>query len=341
MRQLPKVVDPNVLVGTETKDDAGVYRLSATRALVCTTDFFSPVVDDPYDYGRIAAANALSDVWAMGGRPLVCLNIVAFPSKALPMRVLGKILEGGAAVIGEAGAVLLGGHSVEDPEPKYGLAVVGEVHPKRVFANVGARAGDVLILTKPLGSGVVTTAIKRRVARPKETREAIEVMAALNRSAGEVLAAHHRTVHAVTDVTGFGLLGHLLEMLDGSGLDARLVHDQIPQLAGAKRLAAEDVFPGGTRSNLEAATKAKSVRFHGALASDSAAQLMVADAQSSGGLLAAVSARSASKVLAALRETSPTPQWVQPIGVLAPGRGRVEVVADADAAATLKSSRGR
>lgn len=341
LRHLPKVVDPNVMVGTETKDDAGVYRLSATRALVCTTDFFSPVVDDPYDYGRIAAANALSDVWAMGGRPLVCLNIVAFPTKALPIRVLGRILEGGAAVIGQAGAVLLGGHSVEDPEPKYGLAVVGEVHPKRVFANVGARRGDVLILTKPLGSGVVTTALKRKLARPKEVKEAVEVMATLNRAAGEVFAAHHRTVHAVTDVTGFGLLGHLLEMLDGSELDARLVFDQIPLLAGAKRLAAEDVFPGGTRANLEAARKAKGVRFHGSLAKASSSQLLVADAQSSGGLLAAVSARSAPKVLAALREAMPAPQWVQSIGVLAPGRGRVEVVADAEAAATLRSSRGR
>ena len=207
---MPKIVDDNVLVGTETRDDAGVYRLDAKRALVCTTDFFSPVVDDPYDYGRIAAANALSDVWAMGGHPLVALNLVGFPSKTLPLSVLHDILRGGADVVRESGAVLLGGHSVEDDEPKYGLAVVGEVHPAKVFTNVGAMPGDALILTKPLGTGIVTTAIKRGNARPAEVRDAISVMATLNRAAGEILSKHSGSVHACTDVTGYGFLGHLL-----------------------------------------------------------------------------------------------------------------------------------
>jgi selenide,water dikinase len=291
---------------------------------VCTTDFFSPVVDDPYDYGRVAAANALSDVWAMGGRPLLCLNIVAFPRKTLPLRVLGQILAGGAEKVAEAGAVILGGHSVEDDEPKYGLAVVGEVHPKRVFKNVGAKAGDVLVLTKPLGSGIVTTGIKRGLARPREVREVVEVMSALNRAAGEVLSAHHRSVRAVTDITGYGLLGHLLEVLEGSDVDAEISFEALPRLAAATRLLGKDVAPGGTRSNLRSA--GRRVRFEGKLASDAAAQLLVADAQTSGGLLASVSPRAATKIVAALRQRAEDPRWVAVIGRITEGRGRVRIV---------------
>jgi selenide,water dikinase len=309
-----------VLVGTETRDDAGVYRLDAKRALVCTTDFFAPVVDDPYDYGRVAAANALSDVWAMGGRPLVCLNIVAFPSKTLSLSVLGKILEGGADVVREAGAVLLGGHSIEDTEPKYGLAVVGEVHPRRVFKNVGARPGDVLLLTKPLGSGIATTALKRGLLRPRETREVVDVMATLNRAAGEVLAEHHRGVRAVTDVTGYGLLGHLLEMLEGSSVDAEISYSALPRLRSVERLLAADVAPGGTRSNLRAA--GSRVHWGGALVTDASAQLLVADAQTSGGLLASVSARAAPKIVEALRRAG----FVAEVGRMLEGRGRIRVV---------------
>jgi selenide,water dikinase len=312
------------MVGIETRDDAGVYRLDARRALVCTTDFFAPVVDDPYDYGRIAAANALSDVWAMGGRPLVCLNLVAFPSKTVPLTVLGRILAGGGDVVREAGAVLLGGHSIEDPEPKYGLAVVGEVHPQRVFTNVGARAGDVLVLTKPLGSGIATTAIKQRLLRPAEIREVVEVMATLNRGAGEVLAAHHRSVRAVTDVTGFGLVGHLLEMLEGAPVDAEISYGALPRLRSVQRLLAADVAPGGTRANLRAA--GARVQWRQGLGNDASAQLLVADAQTSGGLLASVSARAAPKIVAALRRAAPQPGFVAVVGRVLEGRGRIRVV---------------
>ncbi len=328
MRRLPLVVNDNVLVGTQTRDDAGVYKLDARRALVCTTDFFSPVVNDPYDYGRVAAANALSDVWAMGGRPLVALNLVGFPSKTLAMDVLHDILRGGADVVAESGAVLLGGHSVEDEEPKYGLAVVGEVHPQRVFTNVGARPGDVLLLTKPLGTGVITTAIKSGAARPAEIDEAVRVMSTLNRAAGEVLVAHHRSVHAATDVTGYGLLGHLREMLEGP-IGARLDAAAIPVLPAARRLVAEGVVPGGTRSNLAVAKK--DVKWAPRLRKDEERQLLLADAQTSGGLLAAVSRRAAPKILDALRAVAPAEHWVARVGEIVerpgPRSRRVEIVA--------------
>lgn len=275
-----------------------MYRLDAAKAIVVTTDFFSPVVDDPFDFGRVAAANALSDVYAMGGRPLVALNIVAFPSRELPLKILERIMAGGAQVAAEAGAALVGGHSVEDPEPKYGLAVVGLVHPGRVFKNIGARPGDHLLLTKPIGTGVITTAIKRGQARPGEIKAATELMATLNRVASEVLIRHARSVHAVTDVTGYGLLGHLLEMLEGSGVAAALDAAAIPILPAARRLAAEGIFPGGTRANL--ASAGKRVVFRGVLADDETFALLVADAQTSGGLLAAVTPRSAAKIRAAL-----------------------------------------
>lgn len=301
-------------------DDAGVYQLDARRALVVTTDFFSPVVDDPYDFGRVAAANALSDVYAMGGRPLLALNLVAFPSKDLPLTILGKILEGGGAAVQEAGAVLLGGHSVEDSEPKYGLAVVGEVAPKRLFKNVGARAGDVLLLTKPIGSGIVTTALKRKQARPKEVAAVTEVMGTLNRAAAEVLSERHRSVHAVTDVTGYGLLGHLLEMLTGSKVSARLRASAIPVLDAARRLAKAGVFPGGTRANLRAA--GKKVRFVGELRDDEVTQLVIADAQTSGGLLAAVGRRQAPSIVEQLAEAGVT---AAVIGEIVEGRPRIVV----------------
>lgn len=334
MRRLPKVLNSNVLVGTETRDDAGVYQLDAKRALVCTTDFFAPVVDDPFDYGRVAAANALSDVWAMGGKPLVALNLVGFPAKKLPLSILGTILEGGAEVIRESGAVLLGGHSVEDEEPKYGLAVVGEVAPKRLFKNVGAVPGDVLILTKPLGSGIITTAIKRKLVTAKEVREVTEVMASLNKDPAEVLGKFYRSVHAVTDVTGYGLLGHLLEMLEGKGrVRARLNANALPILASARRLLAKGVVPGGTVSNFEAA--GRKFRIDKSLGDDRDTPMLVADAQTSGGLLASVSRRAAPKILEALRKVAPDPSWVAVIGTISEGTRRVEIVADDLKAATV------
>lgn len=310
-----------MLVGTDTRDDAAVYRLDARRALVVTTDFFSPVVDDPYDFGRVAAANALSDVYAMGGRPLLALNLVAFPSRTLSLDVLGEIMRGGSDVVTQADAVLVGGHSVEDEEPKYGLAVVGEVSPSRVFKNVGARPGDKLLLTKPIGSGIVTTAIKRGLARPAEIREVTQIMATLNRAAAEVLSEHHRLVHAVTDITGFGLLGHLLEMLEGSKVGARLRVCAIEVMKSARRLAQAGVFPGGTRANLKAA--GSKVRFATQLTQDETTPLLIADAQTSGGLLVAVSARGAPRLIAELERAGVRAPI---IGEIVAGRPLVEVV---------------
>lgn len=309
---MPAIVDERVLVGPHTRDDAGVVRLDAKRALVMTTDFFSPVVDDPYDFGRVAAANALSDVYAMGGEPFAALNLVGFPSGALPMQVLRRIMDGGADTVAEAEALLIGGHSVEDAEPKYGLAVVGLVHPDRVFANAGAQPGDLLLLTKPLGSGVVTTAIKRGVAKPKEIREVTELMATLNQAAGRVLAGHWRSVHAVTDVTGFGLLGHLLEVLVASEVAARIRASEVPILPAARRHAEAGVFPGGSRTNLESVRR--KLRVHRQVREDPVLPALLADAQTSGGLLAAVAPRRATKIQAALQD----------VGIDAPIIGSIE-----------------
>ncbi len=295
LRHLEKNHDPRVLVGHETHDDAAVYQLSPSRAIVETVDFFTPVVDDPYWFGRIAAANAFSDVWAMGARPLFALNLVCFPVKTLSMDVLAEILRGGADTAREAGAPILGGHSIDDPEPKYGLAVTGEVHPRHVLRNVGAKPGDRLLLTKPLGAGIVTTAIKRDVAPREVAAVAVEVMAELNRVAGEVLAGSG-AVHALTDVTGFGLLGHAWEMAEGSGVKLRLSARRVPVQEGVRELAARDVVPGGTKANLAW------VEQHTAFAPEvePATRLVLADAQTNGGLLAAVPEARADRLLRAL-----------------------------------------
>ena len=280
---MPRVKDPRALVGHETRDDAAVYQLSATEAIVESVDFFTPVVDDPYWFGRIAAANAFSDIWAMGGRPIFALNLVAFPLKELPMEILAEILRGGSEAAALAGAPILGGHSIEDPEPKYGMAVTGLVHPDRILRNVGARPGDQLLLTKPLGSGIIATAIKRGIATPEQIAEATAVMAALNRSAGEVLAASG-AVSALTDVTGFGLLGHAWEMAEGSRALLRIDAGKVPVQGGVLALAERDVVPGGTKANLD--WVAPHVKFAASIARPS--QLVLADAQTNGGLLAAV-----------------------------------------------------
>jgi selenide, water dikinase len=287
----------SALVGFGTNDDAAVYRLNARQAVVETVDFFPPVVDDPRTFGEIAAANALSDIYAMGARPLFALNLVAFP-KDLPLSVLARILEGGQSKADEAGIPILGGHSISDPEPKYGMAVTGVVDPRRVLRNAGARAGDVLILTKPLGSGIATTAIKRKLASKALTRNVIALMSALNRASGEVLARPALKVHALTDVTGFGLLGHLWEMMKGSGTRATLFLPFVPILQGVPQLAGEGVVPGGSRSNL--AWVAKKVRFPRDFPEP--IKLVLADAQTNGGLLAALPERTAQKALDALGE---------------------------------------
>jgi selenide,water dikinase len=297
LRHLPKVEDARALVGHETRDDAAVYLLSPTEAVVETVDFFTPVVDDPYWFGRIAAANAFSDIWAMGARPLFALNLVCFPAKVLPLEVLAEILRGGSEAAALAGAPVLGGHSIDDPEPKYGMAVTGLVHPDRILRNVGARPGDALVLTKPLGSGILTTAIKRGSASEEEVRRVTEVMAELNRAAGEVLAATG-AVSALTDVTGFGLLGHAWEMAEGSRVAIQIEADRVPILPGVRELALRDVVPGGSKANLEWVRP--HTRFSDSI--DPAAQLVLADAQTNGGLLAAVGPERFDSVLHALAE---------------------------------------
>ncbi len=286
--------DANVLVGTETRDDAAVYRLSADQAIVETADFFTPVVDDPYWFGRIAAANAFSDIWAMGAKPLFALNLVGWPVKTLPLELLGEVLRGGAETAALAGAPVLGGHSIDDPEPKYGMAVTGLVHPDRILRNVGARPGDRLLLTKPLGSGIVTTAIKRGMALGGLLDTVTRLMAELNRAAGEALA-QGGGVHALTDVTGFGLLGHAWEMAEGSGVGLRIRSQAVPVLDGVVDLAAAGVVPAGSRANLEW------VLPHLRADPDAALPLIVlADAQTNGGLLAAVAPERSAGLLAAL-----------------------------------------
>ncbi len=247
LHSLPKFVHEDVIVGTETSDDAGVFRLRDDLAIVNTVDFFTPIVDDPFVFGQIAAANALSDVYAMGGEPRTTLNIVAFPKGRIGIEVLGEILRGGAERVARAGAVVIGGHTIIDEELKYGMAVTGVVHPERVVRNIGVRPGDVLVLTKPLGTGIVTTALKRRKASAANVRAAVASMVALNRTASDVMRTFD--VHACSDVTGFGLLGHALEMAAGSGVTLVLRAGKLPLLPGARRLAEQGFLTGGCRRN--------------------------------------------------------------------------------------------
>ena len=283
-----------MLVDASGRDDAAVVRIADDRALILTTDFFTPIVDDPYTFGQIAAANALSDVYAMGGRPLWCLNLVGWPRDRLPLDALGQVLRGGAEMVARAGAHILGGHSIDDPEPKYGLMVVGEVHPDRITTNAAARAGDRLVLTKPIGTGVVATAIKKGAAPPDAIRAATDAMTTLND--GAAAAAASAGVRAATDVTGFGLLGHLGSMLLASGVSAELWAGAVPWLVGARRLAEEGHIPGGTRRNLAAANEVTTWD----AGVDEVERLLLADAQTSGGLLLAVHPDALNRLLASL-----------------------------------------
>jgi selenide,water dikinase len=287
--------DPDLLVGMETSDDAAVYRLRDDLAIVVTTDFFTPIVDDPYDWGRIAATNALSDVYAMGGTPLLALNLVAWPRDGLPFELLARVLDGGADVVRAAGALVGGGHSIDDAEPKFGLAVVGTVHPDDVLANVGARAGDALVLTKPIGLGMISTAVKREEAAPELVAEAIRVMTTLNEGARDAALELGHAVHAATDVTGFGLLGHLREMLTASNLRGEVDADAVPVIDGVRDLVAADMVAGGTRRNH---AYMSDVVDWGALPEPE--QLLLADAQTSGGLLIAVAPDRAGALVTAL-----------------------------------------
>lgn len=238
--------DENLLVGFETSDDAAVYKLTEDIATIQTLDFFTPVVDDPYTFGAIAAANSLSDIYAMGGKPTVAMNIVCFPN-CLNIEILGDILRGGADKVKEAGAVVIGGHSVQDDEPKYGLSVMGLVHPKKILKNHGCKVGDALILTKPLGSGVINTAIKAELASSEIYEEAVKVMTTLNKYAGEIIVNYQ--VNACTDVTGFGIMGHSFEMASASGITIKLNQNKIPVIKGARELAEMGLVPAGTYNN--------------------------------------------------------------------------------------------
>ncbi len=294
--QLPQSNDPNILVGAETSDDAAVYRLDGRQAIVQTVDYITPVVDDPYSCGLIAAANSLSDIYAMGATPLFALNIVGFPVGTLPLSILGEILRGGADKVREAGASIIGGHSTDDPEPKYGLVVTGLIDPAKIFKNSTALIGDDLVLTKPLGIGIITTGIKRDKVSQPTIDAAIAMMAALNKDASEAMVSVG--AHACTDVTGFGLLGHLHEMTAGSKVGARVSLSKVPVLPEAWELVQEGICPGGTRRNYESLQGA--IVWNPEIRQE--AQLILCDAQTSGGLLIAVPKDRTTALIERLRE---------------------------------------
>ena len=293
---LPLMTHPNLLVGIEQVDDAGVYKVRDDLALVQTVDFFTPIVDDPYAFGQIAAANALSDVYAMGGNPITAMNLVAFPIKEMGIEILRDILRGGLDKMREAEVVLVGGHSIEDQELKYGLAVTGLIHPDAILTNTGAKVGDRIILTKPLGTGIINTAQKGGQASPEAVQRAVEVMATLNRRAAEVMKGFH--VHACTDVTGFGLLGHLCEMLGGGEIGIKISLDAIPILPKAEEYTSMGFVPGGAHRNREFyAPKVK-----GANSCPPPLLDILYDPQTSGGLLIAAPEEEAEDLLRFLQE---------------------------------------
>lgn len=292
---LRAISDPNVLVGSATADDAAVYKLSDDLALVLTTDFFTPIVDRPYDFGAIAAANALSDVYAMGGTPISALSIVGFPDTILPPEVLVEILNGAADKAAEAGAAVVGGHTIKSDEPIFGLAVVGKVAPDRVLSNSHARPGDVLVLTKPLGLGIITTAAKNNEDKLQAIGEAIRVMTTLNHVAAEEIV--RVKTHALTDVTGFGLLGHLRNVVAASNVSARVFLDSVPVLSAAREYVNAGISPGGTHANHR--FLADWVTYSPDITKEE--QLILCDAQTSGGLLASVAPDQADALVAHLR----------------------------------------
>ncbi len=296
LSKVPVMTHPDLLVGTETGDDAAVYRLNDHQALIMTVDFFPPITDDPFEFGVIAAANSLSDVYAMGGRPVAALNIVGFPA-SLDKDILGEVLRGGYSKANEAGCLIVGGHTVDDPEPKYGLSVVGLVEPGKQVSNAGAQPGDALVLTKPLGTGIITTAGKQGLVGPEDApmRAAVTAMATLNRAACEAMTKVG--VNAATDVTGFGLMGHLKSMTRGSGVTAEVDLGRVPVLPGARELLERGVAPGGTHRNLQSVADA--VDWSPELTEQD--QLLLCDAQTSGGLLISVPADKSGTLLAALR----------------------------------------
>lgn len=288
--------NPDLLVGIETSDDAGVYRLNDSQAIVQTVDFFTPVVDDPYAFGQIAAANALSDIYAMGAQPITALNLVSFPIDKLDKKILLEILRGGQDKIQESGAVIIGGHSIDDPEPKYGLSITGLIHPAKILTNSGAKNNDYLILTKPLGIGIITTGIKRGVVNSEDEAKAIVNMAQLNKEAS--LIAVEVGVNACTDITGFGLLGHLHEMMNASSCRAEVYPKHTPVLDAVWHCLAEGTIPGGTLSNLEYLTD----YIEASCSLDW--KLILGDAQTSGGLLLSVPEEKVDRLLVRFTEIS-------------------------------------
>ncbi len=286
--------DKNLIVGIETSDDAAVYKLSDDIAIIQTLDFFTPVVDDPYTFGQIAAANSLSDVYAMGGQPTVALNIVCFPN-CLPIEVLGEILKGGADKVLEAGAVVVGGHSVEDDEPKYGLSVTGVVHPEKVLKNCGCKDGEVLVLTKPLGVGIINTTIKADLASKEAYEKAIKNMSTLNKYAGEIVVKY--PISACTDITGFGLMGHIYEMASGSDKTIRILKDNVPYIEEAKEYAQMGLVPAGAYNNriyLDGKYKLNDV--------PEWLEDIIFDPQTSGGLLVSIPKDKADEMLSELNK---------------------------------------
>ncbi|CDO03550.1 Selenide, water dikinase [Oceanobacillus picturae] len=297
LRGLPPVSpNPDLLVGLDTSDDAGVFRINDDTALVQTVDFFTPIVDDPYSFGQIAAANAISDVYAMGGTPLTALNIVAFPIATLDKQILTDILRGAADKLKEANITLVGGHSIDDKEPKFGLAVTGTVHPDKVLTNAGAKPGDKLILTKPIGVGITTTSLKKGLLTDSEIDVATKTMATLNKTAAETMRPYD--VHSSTDVTGFGLLGHASEMAKASNVTLRIVNENVPRLSRVKELAEAGAVPGGTKNNY--AHLQDDIVFPDTM--DQVDQWILCDAVTSGGLLLSVPEEEASDLLKALQQ---------------------------------------
>jgi len=316
LKNIPPPMGKNVLVGTETSDDAAVFLFSEEKALVQTVDFIPPVVDDPYYYGAIAAANALSDIWAMGGTPLFALSIVAFPEKKIPFEVLQRIILGATEKVAEAGISIIGGHSIEDEEPKFGLVVSGEVHPKKIWKNSTPRAWDALILTKPLGTGIISTAVKRGYAGREAAEEAIKIMCALNKRPAEILKQFD--VHACTDVTGFGLLGHLKEMLSAGGLLAEISWEKVPLISSAWDYAVAGMIPGGTKNNLEFVRG----MLNCGPSVPEMVKILMADAQTSGGLLVALPQEQAVRACSALAAEG----MARVIGRIIPGEKRILVI---------------
>ena len=317
LHHLPLNDDVRVLVDASTRDDAAVFRIADDRALVATTDFFTPIVDDAFTWGSIAAANALSDVYAMGGQPLFGLNLVCWPRQGLSFDLLGDVLRGASDVTRRAGCPVLGGHSIDDAEPKFGLVVVGEVHPDRMLTNAGARPGDLLVLTKPIGTGIMTTALKRDKASEADLQDAVTSMTTLNDGAAR--AAVQAGIRGATDVTGFGLLGHLSEMMTASGTRAELWLDAVPMLSRVRELIEQGVVPGGTTRNLASVAVDWS---DGITETD---RLLLADAQTSGGLLIAVPRAAHSTLIDALKSEGTLVQAT--IGEVRAGDGPDPVIA--------------